>query len=102
MPDVNGDILRWARKTAGLTPEEAAEKLLLRTARGVSPSERLRRLEENEEAPSRPLLVRMARQYRRPLLTFYMSAPPRRGDRGQDFRPPPQNLWVATQQPERF
>src|SRR5690606_38858434 len=24
--------------------------------------------------------------YRRPLLTFYMSAPPRRGDRGEDYR----------------
>ena len=28
----------------------------------------------------------MAKQYRRPLLTFYVSEPPRRGDRGQDFR----------------
>jgi hypothetical protein len=28
----------------------------------------------------------MAKQYRRPLLVFYMSVPPRKGDRGQDFR----------------
>ena len=28
----------------------------------------------------------MAKQYRRPLLAFYMSGPPRRGERGQDFR----------------
>lgn len=29
MPRVNPDILRWARETAGLTPEEAAEKIQL-------------------------------------------------------------------------
>ncbi|WP_217633539.1 ImmA/IrrE family metallo-endopeptidase [Lysobacter sp. yr284] len=28
----------------------------------------------------------MAKQYRRPLLTFYLSQPPMTGDRGQDFR----------------
>ena len=33
----------------------------------------------------------MAKQYRRPLLTFYLGSPPRRGDRGQDFRVLPQN-----------
>jgi hypothetical protein len=28
----------------------------------------------------------MTKAYRRPLLVFYLSQPPRRGDRGQDFR----------------
>jgi Zn-dependent peptidase ImmA (M78 family) len=28
----------------------------------------------------------MARQYRRPLVAFYLPAPPRKGERGQDFR----------------
>jgi Zn-dependent peptidase ImmA (M78 family) len=28
----------------------------------------------------------MAKQYRRPLLAFYMASPPRKGDRGEDFR----------------
>ena len=28
----------------------------------------------------------MAKQYRRPLMAFYMSAVPRLGERGQDFR----------------
>ena len=36
--------------------------------------------------PRRPLLLKMAQHYRRPLVTFYMSAPPRKGDRGEDFR----------------
>lgn len=86
MPNVNPDILRWARETAGLTLEEAAEKLSVRKARGRSPVDRLIDLEAGDVEPTRPMLVKMAKQYRRPLLTFYLSEPPRRGDRGQDFR----------------
>jgi len=86
MPKVNPNILRWARETAGLTLDEAATKLDLHQARGVSPVERLAALESGADQPTRPLLIRMAKQYRRPLLTFYMTAPPRKGDRGQDFR----------------
>ena len=48
--------------------------------------ERLTALEEGEEAPSRSLLVKMAQHYRRPLVTFYLSEPPKRGKRGKDFR----------------
>ena len=43
-------------------------------------------LERGEATPTRPILVRMARHYRRPLLAFYLNAPPRRDDRGPDFR----------------
>lgn len=86
MPRVNPDILRWARETAVLTPEEAADKLQLIPARGVSAADRLIALEAGKAVPTRPMLVRMAKLYRRPLLTFYLSAPPRRADRGQDFR----------------
>ncbi len=32
------------------------------------------------------MLVKMAKQYRRPLLTFYLPDIPRKGDRGEDFR----------------
>jgi Zn-dependent peptidase ImmA (M78 family) len=34
----------------------------------------------------------MAKQYRRPLLTFYLADVPRRGDRGEDFRTLPEPL----------
>lgn len=34
------------------------------------------------------MLSKMARQYHRPLLTFYLSRPPGRGDWGKDFRAP--------------
>ncbi len=91
MPQVNPEILRWARETAGLSEAEAAVKLGIREARGIAPVDRLRALEEGDPAPTRPMLVKMAKQYLRPLLTFYLATPPQRGDRGQDFRTLPQD-----------
>lgn len=92
MPQVNPDILKWARETSGLSLEEATKKLGIRDARGVAPIERLEALETGEVEPSRPMLVRMSKKYRRPLLTFYLSKPPVRGDRGQDFRTLPDEV----------
>lgn len=89
MPAVNPDILKWARETAGLSLDEAADKLGIRVARGIPASERLAAYEHGYRAPSRPLLLRMAKVYRRSLLTFYLSAAPRKGDRGEDFRSVP-------------
>jgi len=91
MPRVNPEILRWAREGAGLSPSEAARKLGLREARGVAGVDRILGMEEGKGEPSRPLLVKMAKQYRRPLLTFYLARPPAKGDRGQDFRTLPED-----------
>lgn len=90
MPDVNPDILRWARETAGLSPEDAVKKLDIKEARGVPALDRLDALETGEAIPTRPMLVKMAKHYRRPLLTFYLPDIPRRGDRGEDFRTLPE------------
>lgn len=90
MPAIKKEILVWARETAGLTLAEAADKLGIREARGVPAINRLAALEAGDPAPTRPMLVKMAKHYRRPLVTFYMSAPPRKGDRGQDFRTLPE------------
>ena len=86
MPTVNHEILKWARETAGLSPDEAVSKLSIRDARGVSAVDRLAALESGAVDPTRPTLVKMARHYRRPLLTFYLSEPPRTGERAVDFR----------------
>src|SRR5437660_11561272 len=91
---VNPDILTWARETAGLSAEDAARALGFSDTRSRSAAERLRALETGDEEPSRSVLLRMAKAYRRALLVFYLSEPPRTGDRGQDFRtvpgaPPP-------------
>jgi len=85
MPRISPKILTWARETAGLTPEQAVQKLDIKDARGVPAVQRLAAYESGESI-TRPLLVKMAKQYRRSLVTFYMQAPPRRGDRGEDFR----------------
>ena len=86
MPKVNHEILKWARETAGLSPDDAVRKLPIRDAWGVKAVDRLGALETGQIEPTRSTLVSMSKQYRRPLLTFYLSAPPRKGDRGTDFR----------------
>jgi Zn-dependent peptidase ImmA (M78 family) len=86
MPALNPDILRWARTTAGLSLEEAARAIDLNESHGTSGPERLAALEAGKEEPSRPLLLRMAKTYRRSLLVFYLEQPPKTGDRGKDFR----------------
>jgi Zn-dependent peptidase ImmA (M78 family) len=86
MGAIQPKILTWARETAGLSIDAAAAALGLADARGRTKTERLARMEAGEEEPTRPLLVKMAKTYRRPLLVFYLAAPPKQGDRGQDFR----------------
>src|SRR5258707_2324205 len=86
MPSVNPEILTWARETAGLNLDEAAQAIALNDARGKTGAERLAAIEAGEQSLSRPLLLRMSQKYRRSLLVFYFDHPPKRGDRGQDFR----------------
>ena len=86
MPRVNPEIMVWARETAGLTQDEAARKLGFQDSGISTAAEKLAAVEYGQKEPSRPQLVKMAGQYHRPLLTFYLSRPPRQGDRGTDFR----------------
>ena len=86
MPKVNPEIIVWARETAGLTQEEAAKKLGFQDSSKSSATEKLAALENGDNEPSRPQLLKMEAQYRRPLLTFYLAKPPIRGSRGVDFR----------------
>jgi len=92
---LNPEIFTWARDTAGLSPDAAARALGFNDTRDRSATERLKALEAGDEEPSRSVLLKMAKAYRRSLLVFYLSGPPRPGDRGHDFRtvpgaPPPQ------------
>lgn len=91
MPSVNHEVLRWARETAGIDLEEASRKLSLRPTKELTAKQRLEALESGEAEPTRPLLEKMAKQYRRPLLVFYMSAPPVTADRGEDYRTLPED-----------
>ena len=50
--------------------------------------DRLRAMEDGERPPTRAMLSRMAKQYHRPLVAFYLAQPPRRANWGRDFRAP--------------
>ena len=98
---VNPNILIWARETAGLDLETAAQKISLNASRGISGAARLAALEAGDETPSAALLQRMSQQYHRPLLTFYLPKKPEPADLGQDFRTlpdsgDPSNILLAT------
>ncbi len=86
---LNPNILIWARETAGLTVDEAAHALGFKDTRDRTAAERLNSMEAGTEEPSRSVLLSMAHSYHRSLLVFYLSEPPRTGDRGQDFRRAP-------------
>jgi len=86
MPSVNPAVLTWARETARLRVDEAAKKLGIIDTVRASAEQKLTAYEEGDKKPSRAMLLSMSRVYRRPLLTFYLSEPPRQGDRGEDFR----------------
>jgi Zn-dependent peptidase ImmA (M78 family) len=86
MPKVNHETLTWARTTAGFSEEAAVKKLGIKATKSMSALERLAALEAGHVQPSRPLLLKIAQQYRRPLLAFYLSNRPLDGDPVEDFR----------------
>ncbi len=86
MPSVRPEILTWARETAGLSVEATAKRVGFADSSRSSAAEKLVAIESGSRSPTRPQLVRMAEVYRRPLLTFYLSRPPAKGERGADFR----------------
>ena len=79
-------MLAWARETSGLSPEEAARKIGLKTSTRNTAGAKLLALETGETKPTRKQLEKMAKAYWQPLTTFYLTSPPSAGDRGADFR----------------
>jgi Zn-dependent peptidase ImmA (M78 family) len=86
---VNPTILIWARTTAGLSLDQAAHALGFNDTQERTAAARLQALEAGTDEPSRSVMVKMAKAYRRSLLVFYLEEPPTKGDRGQDFRTVP-------------
>ena len=85
--NINPAMLVWARDRAGLEVEEAADRLgFIKSTEKESASQRLMAFENGDRAPTRAQLLELVRVYRCPLLSFYMKRPPRRDDRGEDFR----------------
>ena len=86
MPNVNPHLLVWARETADLSREKAVKKLQFGDAHGIAAVDRLAALESGTSHPTRSMLVKMSKQYRRPLVTFYLEELPRKSSHGADFR----------------
>ena len=84
--NINPSILTWARETAGLSVDEAVKKLGLSSSQKASAAENLEAFEEGEKKPTRKQLFELAKMYHRPLAVFYLNEPPRKSDRGEDFR----------------
>src|SRR5215475_3291428 len=76
---VKGRILKWARETAGLTPEEAARLLQVKDKKVLA-------WEQGIKRPSMPQLRKMAAVYKRQLSDFYLLAPPDEAPLPHDFR----------------
>lgn len=89
---VNPSILKWAREQAGLSLAEAAHRAKLTglKARGkqneVDAPTRLHLLEQGQLSASWAQLENIAKAYRRPLLTFFLSDPPIDPEVLPDFR----------------
>lgn len=79
--DVNPAILVWARKRAGFSLQEAADKFSIRQAR-------LEKIESSAERTliSRTLFGKITKLYRQPPLVFYLSSPPREEAYEVEFR----------------
>lgn len=84
---VNPTLLLWARERAGLSLEQAAERAHLTADRhGTPPAERLRAFETGEAFPSLTQAEQIAHAYRRPLVTFFLPAPPEEASTLTDYR----------------
>lgn len=86
---VNPEILTWARQSAGFDVEDAARKLGFGDSSKSTAVEKLAAMEAGEKQPTRNQLAKIAKVYKRPLITFYLAKPPNTGRRGQDFRQTP-------------
>jgi len=80
---VNGDVLRWARETAGLSIDDVIEKL---HRKGVTYKTVLA-WEAEIESPTYTQLERLAYEiYKRPLAMFFFPEPPEEATPKQSFR----------------
>ena len=89
---VNPALLQWARQTAGLSLRDAALRAGITPPRrkkgepSLSPEDRLLAWEHGEETPTMAQLSDIAKAYRRPLVTFFLSEPPQHVSLLADFR----------------
>ncbi|MCY4152603.1 MAG: XRE family transcriptional regulator [Aestuariivita sp.] len=84
--NINPNMLAWARQEIGVSLEQASKKIGLKNTKSISAAERLQAFESGEEFPTRKQLFKIAKVFRRPLVTFYLETPPAKDNRNKDFR----------------
>jgi Zn-dependent peptidase ImmA (M78 family)/DNA-binding XRE family transcriptional regulator len=77
--EVTPSALQWARESAGVSPQELADKL------GVT-ADVVQRWESGRQCPTLRNLERMASFFKRPLAVFFLPAPPEEPAFPHDFR----------------
>jgi Zn-dependent peptidase ImmA (M78 family)/transcriptional regulator with XRE-family HTH domain len=90
---VKPELLIWARESARLSVEQAAQKAQ------VKPASRLAAWERGESQPTIGQLRKLGRVYKRPLAVFYLSKAPKTFQAMQDFRRLPEGM-AGAQSPE--
>lgn len=85
---INKNLLVWAREQAHLTIDEAVVRAAIKAlkSKGLTAAERLELWERGDQNPTLHELEAIAKAYRRPLLTFFLSGPPRIETGLKDFR----------------
>jgi Zn-dependent peptidase ImmA (M78 family)/transcriptional regulator with XRE-family HTH domain len=85
-PQINSDVLRWARDQAKLSLDEAAKRAGIPPTKNAVAAARLDSWERGESRPTQNQLLGLARAYRRPLVTFFLRTPPTPAPEIADFR----------------
>ncbi len=89
---INLDLLKWARKKAGLSFQTVAELGKIKPLRarkdkpGLSAAERVQAWEEGSQPLTWRCVETLAKVYRRPAITFFLAAPPIEEVKVADFR----------------
>ncbi len=89
---VTPGLLKWAREESGLSLAEAAERAKIKALKhrgdfpGMEPWQRLQQWEDGEATISFRQIEQIAKAYRRPVLTFFLSAPPKSESTLTDYR----------------
>jgi len=85
---INNSLLLWAREQAHLTIDEAVVRAAIKAlkSKGLTAAKRLELWESGKQNPTLNELESIAKAYRRPLLTFFLSRPPRIETGLKDFR----------------
>ena len=89
---VKGEILRWARESAGLTIEEAAKLLHNKDGGNQKGIDELKSYEEKSNTFSRNKVLKFSKAYRRAMLIFYLDSPPQKDEIAEDFRASPADI----------